>query len=73
MKIISLFNNKGGVGKSTLSYHLGCGVKILCYLVYSIFINHAHALVLLLPILLFFSLMLSFLRFLLSIARLCIV
>lgn len=23
MKIISVFNNKGGVGKSTLSYHLG--------------------------------------------------
>lgn len=34
MKIISLFNNKGGVGKSTLSFHLGCalgelGKKIL--------------------------------------------
>ena len=26
MKIISLFNNKGGVGKSTLSYHLGCAL-----------------------------------------------
>ena len=24
MKIISLLNNKRGVGKSTLSYHLGC-------------------------------------------------
>ncbi|MCT4662991.1 MAG: AAA family ATPase [Tissierellales bacterium] len=24
MKIISVFNNKGGVGKSTLGYHLGC-------------------------------------------------
>lgn len=34
MKIISLFNNKGGVGKSTLGFHLGCalgelGKKIL--------------------------------------------
>lgn len=29
MKIISLFNNKGGVGKSTLSYHLGCALGIL--------------------------------------------
>lgn len=27
MKIISLFNNKGGVGKSTLSYHLGCALS----------------------------------------------
>lgn len=26
MKIVSLFNNKGGVGKSTLSYHLGCAL-----------------------------------------------
>lgn len=26
MKIISLFNNKGGVGKSTLCYHLGCAL-----------------------------------------------
>lgn len=26
MKIISLLNNKGGVGKSTLSYHLGCAL-----------------------------------------------
>ena len=26
MKIISLFNNKGGVGKSTLGYHLGCAL-----------------------------------------------
>lgn len=23
MKIISLFNNKGGVGKSTLAFHIG--------------------------------------------------
>ena len=37
-----------------LSDYLGCGVKVLCYLVYSVF-NHAHALFLLLPILLFFS------------------
>jgi len=29
MKIISLFNNKGGVGKSTLSYHLGCALSEL--------------------------------------------
>lgn len=34
MKIISLFNNKGGVGKSTLGFHLGCvlgemGKKVL--------------------------------------------
>lgn len=34
MKIVSLFNNKGGVGKSTLGYHLGCvlgdmGKKVL--------------------------------------------
>ena len=26
MKIISLFNNKGGVGKSTLVFHLGCAL-----------------------------------------------
>ncbi len=26
MKIISLFNNKGGVGKSTLGFHLGCAL-----------------------------------------------
>lgn len=26
VKIISLFNNKGGVGKSTLGYHLGCAL-----------------------------------------------
>ena len=29
MKIVSLFNNKGGVGKSTLSYHLGCALGTL--------------------------------------------
>lgn len=29
MKIISLFNNKGGVGKSTLGYHLGCALSEL--------------------------------------------
>ena len=34
MKIISLFNNKGGVGKSTLGFHLGyalseMGIKTL--------------------------------------------
>jgi len=29
VKIISLFNNKGGVGKSTLSYHLGCALSEL--------------------------------------------
>ena len=34
MKIVSLFNNKGGVGKSTLGFHLGCvlgelGKKVL--------------------------------------------
>lgn len=29
MKIVSLFNNKGGVGKSTLSYHLGCALGFL--------------------------------------------
>jgi len=29
MKIVSLFNNKGGVGKSTLSYHLGCALSEL--------------------------------------------
>ena len=26
MKIISLFNNKGGVGKTTLAYHLSCAM-----------------------------------------------
>lgn len=34
MKILSIFNNKGGVGKTTLTYHLGhalaeCGKKVL--------------------------------------------
>ena len=29
MKIISLFNNKGGVGKSTLGYHLGYALNEL--------------------------------------------
>lgn len=29
MKIISLFNNKGGVGKSTLGYHLGFALSAL--------------------------------------------
>jgi len=29
MKIISLFNNKGGVGKSTLAYHLSCALSEL--------------------------------------------
>lgn len=27
MKIISLFNNKGGVGKTTLAYHLSCALS----------------------------------------------
>ena len=36
MKIISVFNNKGGVGKSTLTYHLGnslaeLGHKVLLF------------------------------------------
>ena len=26
MKILSLFNDKGGVGKSTLGFHLGCAL-----------------------------------------------
>ena len=26
MKILSIFNNKGGVGKSTLTYHLGAAL-----------------------------------------------
>ena len=26
MRMISIFNNKGGVGKSTLTYHLGCAI-----------------------------------------------
>lgn len=26
MKILSIFNNKGGVGKSTLGFHLGCAL-----------------------------------------------
>ena len=29
MKIISLFNNKGGVGKTTLAYHLSCALALL--------------------------------------------
>lgn len=29
MKIISLFNNKGGVGKTTLAYHLSCALAAL--------------------------------------------
>ncbi|MFH0924044.1 MAG: ParA family protein [bacterium] len=29
MKIISLFNNKGGVGKSTLGFHLGYALSQL--------------------------------------------
>lgn len=31
MKIISVFNNKGGVGKSTLTYHVGCSLSELGY------------------------------------------
>src|SRR5690606_40700903 len=31
MKIISVFNNKGGVGKSTLTYHLGNSLAELGY------------------------------------------
>lgn len=27
MKIVALFNNKGGVGKSTLGFHLGCALS----------------------------------------------
>ena len=26
MKIVSLFNNKDGVGKTTLCFHLGCAL-----------------------------------------------
>ena len=29
MKIISVFNNKGGVGKSTLSFHLGKALGLM--------------------------------------------
>ncbi len=29
MKIIALFNNKGGVGKSTLAFHVGCALNEL--------------------------------------------
>ena len=56
MKIISLFNNKGGVGKTTLAYHLSCalaasGKKVLmidldpqCNLtIYSYDTEHLHA------------------------------
>lgn len=27
MKIVSVFNNKGGVGKSTLGFHLACALS----------------------------------------------
>ena len=29
MKLISVFNNKGGVGKTTLKYHLACALAEL--------------------------------------------
>lgn len=31
MKIVSLFNNKGGVGKTTLAYHLSCALSEMNY------------------------------------------
>ncbi|QXO15787.1 ParA family protein [Vibrio ostreae] len=29
MKVVSVFNNKGGVGKSTLTYHMGAALSEL--------------------------------------------
>ena len=45
MKIISVFNNKGGVGKSTLSFHLGkalglMGKKVLFVDLSAVQFNH---------------------------------